>query len=49
MTDTIHTLQEFMTHTKGILYIFAVCYLILFASFFKFINANERDEEVDSK
>ena len=41
MSDTIHTLQEFMTHTKGIVYILMVCYLIGFTWFWRFLHNRE--------
>ena len=47
MTEGLHTLQEFIAHTKGVLYIFAACYLIIFCGFWKFLTRNERDQEVD--
>ncbi len=47
MSDTIHTLQEFMLQTKGILYLLAVAYLIGFVYFWKFLNRSRGggDEE----
>ncbi|MCD6161526.1 MAG: hmc operon protein 4 [candidate division Zixibacteria bacterium] len=43
MTESIQTLQEFMTHTKGIAYLAAMGYLIGFAWFWKFLHKRERD------
>lgn len=43
MGETIHTLQEFMTQTKGIIYILALGYLIGFVSFWRFLNRRQKD------
>jgi hypothetical protein len=47
MSEGIHTLQEFMLQTKGMLYILAVCYLVGFVYFWKFLNKSnkKRDSE----
>lgn len=41
--DTIHTLQEFMLHTKNITYVLIVAALVGIAGFWRFLN--ERDDE----
>jgi hypothetical protein len=45
MGDTIHTLQEFMLRTKGILYLLALSYLIGFVWFWKFLNGRQKEED----
>jgi hypothetical protein len=45
MGDTIHTLQEFMRHTKGILYLLAIGYFIGFVYFWKFLNSRTKKED----
>jgi hypothetical protein len=45
MGDSIHTLQEFMFRTKGILYLLAISYLIGFVWFWKFLNGRQKNEE----
>jgi hypothetical protein len=41
----IHTLQEFMLQTKGILYLLAICYFVGFVWFWKFLNDRGRKED----
>ena len=41
--DDIHTLQEFMLHTKNITYILIVAALVGIAGFWRFLS--ERDDE----
>jgi len=43
MDGIFHTLQDFMTHTKGITYIIMVLALISIAWFWRFLS--ERDED----
>ncbi len=45
MGDSIHTLQEFMLRTKGILYLLALSYLIGFVWFWKFLNGRQKEED----
>jgi len=45
MGETIHTLQEFMTQTKGIIYILGIGWLIGFTWFWHFLNKNQKDDE----
>jgi hypothetical protein len=42
METIFYTLQDFYTHTKGILYILMIAALIGFALFYKFIS--EKDD-----
>lgn len=41
----IHTLQEFVFQTKGIIYLLIIGYLIGFPLFWKFVFAREKKEE----
>ena len=41
--ETIHTLQDFMLHTKNIIYILIVMVLVAMPVFWKFLN--DGDEE----
>ena len=43
MLAVIHTLQEFMKQTKGIVYLLIIGYLVLFPLWWKFLNRNNRD------
>ncbi len=45
MDGTIHTLQEFMMRTKGIVYILAIGFLIGFTTFWHFLFGREPREE----
>jgi len=45
MTENIHTLQEFMFQTKGIIYLLAIGYLISFTWFWKFMFRRDRDDD----
>jgi hypothetical protein len=45
MSGEIHTLQEFMLQTKGILYLLAIAFFIGFVSFWKFLHGRETDED----
>jgi hypothetical protein len=47
MSDGIHTLQQFMFHTKGIIYILAIGFLIGFTAFWKFLTKNDEREKPD--
>jgi hypothetical protein len=42
MPDGIHTLQEFMFRTKGVVYLLAIAYLIGFTWFWRFLNKKDR-------
>lgn len=41
--DTIHTLQDFMLHTKNIIYILMVLALVAMPLFWKFLNGQDED------
>ena len=41
--ETIHTLQEFMLHTKNITYVLIVAALVGIAGFWRFLT--DRDDE----
>lgn len=41
--ETIHTLQEFMLHTKNIIYILIVLGLVAMPAFWRFLNGRDRD------
>ena len=41
--DAIHTLQEFMLHTKNIIYILIVMALVIMPMFWKFLNGRDED------
>jgi plastocyanin domain-containing protein len=44
MFDPVHTLQEFMIQTKGIIYILGIGYLIGFVAFWRFLHKHEKDD-----
>ncbi len=39
--ETIHTLQEFMLHTKNIVYILIVMVLVAMPAFWMFLNGGD--------
>lgn len=41
----LHTLQEFFTHTKGIIYLIMAATLIGMTAFWGFLTAKEDDDE----
>jgi hypothetical protein len=41
--DDFHTLQEFMTFTKGITYILMVAALLSVVGFWRFLSGNDED------
>ena len=45
MTDSIHTLQEFMFRTKGIIYLLAGAYLVGFLAYWKFLQGGKEDDD----
>lgn len=45
MSESIHTLQEFMLQTKGILYLLAIAYLAGFVYFWKFLHGRKEKED----
>jgi hypothetical protein len=42
MADGIHTLQEFMLQTKGVVYLLGVAFLIGFVWFWRFLNEKDK-------
>jgi hypothetical protein len=44
MSEGIHTLNEFLMHTKGMLYLLGIGYLILFVGFWRFVHDREKKE-----
>lgn len=44
MSEGIHTLNEFLMHTKGMLYLLGIGYLILFVGFWRFVHDREKQE-----
>ena len=43
MDGIFYTLQEFMTHTKGITYILMVIALLSFVGYWRFLTGNDDD------
>ncbi len=43
MPESIHTLQEFMLQTKGMVYLLAFAFGVGFTLFWNFLNANDYD------
>lgn len=43
--ETIHTMQEFMLHTKNIIYILIVMILVAMPLFWKFLSDSDRDDD----
>ena len=41
--DAIHTLQEFMLHTKNIIYVLIVMALVIMPMFWVFLNSNDEE------
>lgn len=41
--DTIHTLQDFMLHTKSIIYILMVLALVAMPLFWKFLDSGDEE------
>ncbi len=42
MSEGFHALQEFMSYTKGMLYLLGVGYLVIFVAFWKFLHDREK-------
>jgi hypothetical protein len=42
MPEGIHTLQEFMLRTKGIVYLLAIAYFFGFVMFWRFLNQGKK-------
>lgn len=50
MDGTIHTLQEFMMRTKGIVYVLAIGFLIGFTAFWHFLFGREpRQKDLENE
>jgi len=47
MTESIHTLQEFMFQTKGMCYLLALCFFVGIITFWRFLNRNDLDQDMD--
>ena len=45
MSEGFFSLQEFMSHTKGILYLLGVGYLVIFVAFWKFLHGRESEDD----
>jgi hypothetical protein len=45
MSEGVHTLNEFLMQTKGVLYLISVGYLIAFVAFWKFLHGREKKGE----
>ena len=45
MSEGFYSLQEFMSYTKGMLYLFGVGYLVLFIGFWKFLHDRENEDD----
>jgi len=45
MGEGIHTLNEFMLQTKGVLYLLGVGYLVAFVAFWKFLHDRENQHK----
>ena len=47
MSESIHTLQEFMIQSKGIIYLLSLGYLVGFVAFWRFISAREKNDDLE--
>ncbi len=45
MAEGFNTLHEFMLHTKGVLYLLGVGFLVSFVLFWRFIHDRDKKEE----
>ncbi len=45
MSEGFHSLQEFMSYTKGMLYLLGVGYLVIFIAFWKFLHDRENEDD----
>ncbi len=45
----MHTLLEFLSITRGIEYIIAVIFLLVFIAFWKLFNTNKTSKDANSK
>ena len=44
MSEDIHTLQEFLLHTKGMLYLLVILFLVGFVYFWRFLHDRDKDD-----
>ena len=44
--ETIHTMQEFMLHTKNIIYILIIAALIAMPAFWKFLSGDNKNSNI---
>lgn len=47
MVEGFNTLQDFMMHSKGIVYLLAVGYLVGFVWFWKFLTKYDRKDDME--
>jgi hypothetical protein len=45
MSEGFYSLQEFLHHTKGMLYLLSVAYLIGFVFFWRYLHDRERGDD----
>ena len=45
MDEGFQTLNEYLLHTKGVLYLLGVGYLVLFIGFWKFVHDRENEDD----
>jgi hypothetical protein len=45
MSEGFHSLQEFMSHTKGLLYLLSVGYLVAFVFFWRYLHDRENEDD----
>jgi len=45
MGENFHTLNEFLLHTKGVLYLLGIGSLVGFVLFWKFVQEREKKDE----
>jgi len=45
MSEGFHSLQEFMSHTKGMLYLLGGGYLVIFVAFWNFLHDRENEDD----
>jgi len=45
MGEGYHTLNEFLLHTKGVLYLLGIGSLVAFVLFWRFVHDREKNDE----
>jgi hypothetical protein len=45
MSEGFFSLQEFMSQTKGVLYLLGVGYLVIFVAFWSFLHDRENEDD----